>query len=569
MAKDRNGSGGRRTSGDELVFVALGGLGEIGMNVYLYGLGPEGRRQWLMVDLGLTFPGETEPGVDVVLPDLRFIHEERGALAGIVLTHAHEDHVGAVIDMWPQLEAPIYATPFTAGMVKSKLAEFGGKLKLPITEVPLGGRFKAGPFDIELVTLAHSIPEPSGLAIRTPLGTVFHTGDWKLDKTPLVGDPPDEKKLEALGNEGVLAFVCDSTNAFRDGRSPSEVDVAKSLTEIIKGAKRRVAVTTFASNVARVKAVADAAVASGRQLVVAGQALHRVIQVGKETGYLPPNFRYLDQDQFSYLSPDEVLLLCTGSQGEPRAAISRISHGEHPAISLNRGDLIIFSSRTIPGNERSVGRVQNALARMGCDVVTDNEALVHVTGHPRRDELKQMYGWMRPRIAIPMHGEARHLKEQARLAKAMGVPEVFPVLNGEILRIAPEPDIIDDAPVGRLYRDGRLIVPGEEGPVRERRKLSAVGIVVAALALSRKGEVVGEPQLALDGVPAVTGRGEPMAEVVMNTLEGTLHSIPTPRRKDTEMVREAVRRAIRNVVNEEWGKKPIVKVLISVIEERR
>lgn len=565
----RSGNGGRSGKVDELVFVALGGLGEIGMNVYLYGWGPDSRRQWLMVDLGITFPGDTEPGVDVVLPDLKFITEERGALAGIVLTHAHEDHIGAVIDLWPSLQAPIYATPFTAGMLKSKLAEFGGRLKLPINEVPLSSRFNVGPFDIEMVTLAHSIPEPSGLAIRTPAGTVFHTGDWKLDRTPLVGDPPQEEKLAALGREGVLALVCDSTNAFRDGRSPSEVDVARSLVEIVKGARRRVAVTTFASNVARVKAVADAAEKSGRQLVVAGHALHRVIQVAKDTGYLPQSFRYLDQDQYGYLSPDEVLLLCTGSQGEPRAAISRVSQGEHPAISLNRGDLVVFSSRTIPGNERAVGRVQNALARMGCDVITDNEALVHVTGHPRRDELKEMYGWMKPRIAVPMHGEARHLKEQGRLAKAMGVPEVFPILNGEILRFAPDPEIIDDVPVGRLYRDGRLIVPGEEGPVRERRKLSAVGIVVAALALSRKGEVVCEPQLALDGVPTATSRGEPMAEVVMNTLEGTLHSIPTPRRKDTEMVREAVRRAIRGVINEEWGKKPIVKVLISVIEEKK
>ena len=561
-----NGSGGGR-GGDELVFVALGGLGEIGMNVYLYGWGPAEERTWLMVDLGVTFPNDVEPGVDVVLPDLSYLIDGGRPLAGIVLTHAHEDHIGAVIDLWPRLKCPIFATPFTAGMLRSKLTEFGGRMKLPITIVPLGGRFQAGPFDVEMLTLAHSIPEPSGLAIRTPAGLVFHTGDWKLDQTPLVGDPPDEAKLKALGQEGVLALVCDSTNAFREGRSPSEVEIAKSIAGIIKGAKRRVAVTTFASNVARVKAVADATRAAGRKLVVAGRSLHRVIQVAKETGYLPENFSYLDQDQFSYLAPDDVVVLCTGSQGEPRAALARVAGEEHPSISMGRGDLVVFSSRTIPGNERAVGRVQNALARNGCDIITDNEALVHVTGHPRREELRQMYAWLTPKVAIPMHGESRHLKEHARLAKTAGVPNVFPMLNGEILRIAPDAAIFDDAPVGRLYRDGRLIVPGEEGPVRERRKLAAVGIAVVAVALSRKGHVLGEPQVVLDGVPWQTADGDSMEERVLATIEGTLRSIPTGRRKETDMVREALRRAVRGTINEVWGKKPIVKVMLTVVED--
>ncbi len=561
------GIGDRGQGGDELVFVALGGLGEIGMNVYLYGWGPPDARTWLMVDLGVTFPNDAEPGVDVVLPDLSFITDAGRNLAGLVLTHAHEDHIGAVIDLWPRLKCPIYATPFTAGMLRSKLTEFGGKQKLPITVVPLGGRFQAGPFDLEMVTLAHSIPEPSGIAIRTPAGLVFHTGDWKLDTTPLVGDPPDEAKLRALGEEGVLALVCDSTNAFREGRSPSETDVAKSIAGIIGGAKRRIAVTTFASNVARVKAVADATRTCGRKLVVAGRSLHRVIQVAKDTGYLPEAFSYLDQDQFDYLAHDDVVVLCTGSQGEPRAAIARIAEEEHPSISLGRGDLVIFSSRTIPGNERAVARVQNALARNGCDIVTDTEALVHVTGHPRREELRQMYGWLKPKVAIPMHGESRHLKEHARLAKTCGVPAVYPVIDGEILRIWPDPSIIDDAPVGRLYRDGRLIVPGDEGPVRERRKLSAVGIAVVAVVLNRKGHVVGEPQVALDGVPWHTADGDPMDERVLSTIEGTLKSIPTARRRETDMVREALRRAVRGTINEVWGKKPIVKVLATVVDD--
>jgi len=559
--------GGRGSGGDELVFVALGGLGEIGMNAYLYGYGPKDARRWMMVDCGITFPeGENDPGIDVILPDVRFIEENRADLAGIVLTHAHEDHIGAVIELWPRLKAPIYATPFTAGMLKSKLAEHGRGLQMPIHVLPLDSTFNVGPFAIELVTLAHSIPEMSALAIRTPLGTVFHTGDWKLDDTPLLGRPLDEARMAKFGDDGVLALMIDSTNAFREGRSPSEQDVAKSLAEIIKNAPGRVAVTTFSSNVARIKAVADAARAAGRQLVVAGRALHRVIEVAVETGYLPQGFKYLDQDQFSYLDRHDVVLMCTGSQGEPRAALARIAEEEHPDISLAKGDLVIFSSRTIPGNEKGVGRIQNGLARNGCDVMTDNEALVHVSGHPRRDELRSMYRWMRPRVVVPMHGEARHLKAQAELAREMGAKVVLPVYNGEIVRLAPAPAVIDDAPVGRLFRDGRLLVPDVDGPVRQRRKLSAVGIVLVSLSLSRKGALLADPQAVLDGVPEQTADGEAMLDVVLDAVDGTLRSIPQPGRKSAENVAESVRRAVRAAVNEAWGKKPICKVLVNVID---
>lgn len=572
-AKQTTKKGKARTSptgGDELVFMALGGLGEIGMNVYLYGFGPANARKWLMVDLGITFPGETEPGADVVLPDLRFIVAEKHALVGLVLTHAHEDHIGAVLDLWPQLGCKIYATPFTAGMVRSKQAEYGrSNMKLPITEVPLGGRISIEPFDVEFVTLAHSIPEPSGLAIRTPAGLVFHTGDWKLDKTPLVGAPPDESKLQALGEEGVLAMVCDSTNALREGVSPSEMDIAKSLSNLIQAAPKRVAVTTFASNVARVKAVADAARVSGRKLVVAGRALHRIISVAIDTGYLPENFTYLDQQRYSDYAADGAVLLCTGSQGEVRAAMARIAEDEHPDISLDKGDIAIFSSRTIPGNEKAVGRVQNALARRGVTIITDNEALVHVTGHPRRGELKQMYEWMRPQISIPMHGEARHLQEHARLALEAGAKQAFTLTDGEMVKLWPHPAaVIDEAPVGRLYRDGNLVVPDADGPVRERRKLSFAGIVVVAFAMSRRGDILGEPELVIDGVPLATASGDAMADAVLDAVDGTLRSIPAKRRADVDLVREAIYRSVRSAVNEAWGKKPIVKILISVVDAR-
>jgi ribonuclease J len=569
MSEQQQKSGRSRSGGDELVFMALGGLGEIGMNVYLYGFGPERGRKWMMVDLGITFPGEAEPGADVVLPDLRFIQAEKASLAGLVLTHAHEDHIGAVIDLWPTLQCPIYATPFTAGMVRSKLGEFGRNIKLPITEVPLGGRCTVGPFDVEFVTLAHSIPEPSGLAIRTPAGTIFHTGDWKLDPTPLVGAPPDEAKLRSLGEEGVLAMVCDSTNAMREGRSPSEIDVAASLAKIIANAPRRMAVTTFASNVARIKAVADAAHAAGRHLVIAGRALHRVIQVATDTGYLPENFTYFDQQRYQDLPADKAVVLCTGSQGEARAAMARIAEDQHPDISLDKGDMAIFSSRTIPGNEKAVGKVQNALARRGVDLVTDNEALVHVTGHPRRDELRDMYAWVRPQIAVPMHGEARHLKVHSKLAREAGAKETFVIVDGEMLKLWPVPaGVIDEAPVGRLYRDGNLVVPDADGPVRARRKLSFAGIAVISMAFSRRGEILGEPGVVLEGVPLVDFDGEDMHEVVLDAIDGTLRSIPPKRRGDLDMVKDAVYRAVRGAIQQAWGKKPIVKVLLTVVDAR-
>lgn len=567
---EKKGQRGRSDGSDELVFLALGGLGEVGMNAYLYGLGKANERQWLMVDLGITFPeGEDDPGVDVILPDLRFIQERRAQLAGLVITHAHEDHIGAVIDLWPTLNCPIYATPFTAGMLKAKIAEFGSRVAIPFTELPLDSRFQVGPFDVEFVSMAHSIPETSALVIRTPHGKVFHTADWKFDAAPFIGKPADDARLAAFGDEGMLALVCDSTNAMRDGRSPSETEVAGSLSNIVKQAAHRVVVTTFASNVARVKACAEAAQASGRKLVVAGRALHRVIDVAIDTGYLPKTFTYLDQQEFKYLDRSETLLLCTGSQGEPRAAMARIAEHQHPEIQLAKGDLVIFSSRTIPGNEKSIGAIQNGLVRMGCEVLTDSEALVHVTGHPRRDELRQMYQWIKPKIVVPMHGEPRHLMANAALAREAGVPEVVPAFNGEIVRLAPGPArVVDDAPIGRLFRDGRLLVPDAEGPVRERRKLAAVGFVVVSLVLSRRGDLLADPQVELDGIPFTDRDGEPLLDIAYSAVEGTLKSIPAARRKDPDLVEEAIRRAVRSSIANVWGKKPICKVLVSVVDGR-
>lgn len=557
-----------RTDETEVVFVALGGLGEIGMNVYMYGVGTADDRTWLMVDLGLTFPGTDEPGVDVVLPDLTFARTERKSLAGILITHAHEDHVGAVLELWPQLKVPVYGTPFTVGMIQAKMAEFGGRKPPEIREVPLGSRFEIGPFDVELVSMSHSIPETSAVAIRTAQhGIILHTSDWKFDNAPYIGHETNTARLAELGREGITALISDSTNAFRDGRSPSETEVAASLTEIVKAAPRRVAVTTFSSNVARIKAISDAARASGRRLVVAGRALQRVIAVAMDAGYLPPDFDYLDQDMAKSLPAGEVLLLVTGSQGEPRAALARIAEDEHPAISLDPGDMIIYSSRTIPGNERSVLAVQNKLADLGIKVLTDADALVHVTGHPRREELAELYDMLKPKAVVPMHGEARHLMENARLARAAGIDSLDTVRNGQMVRLAPGPlEIIDEVPIGRMYRDGRLVISEGEGSVRERRKLSYGGIVFVAIVIDRNGNVVADPDATLDGVPFSAADGTPMDDLVLDTIDRVLDNVPQRRRRDPDALADTVKRAVRSAVEQSWGKRPIVKVIVSVFE---
>jgi ribonuclease J len=483
----------------DFVFLPLGGVGEIGMNLYVYGYGPQDAREWLIVDMGVTFGGDQEPGIDIILPDIRFLEEERGNIVGLLLTHAHEDHFGAVVDLWPLLGGiTVYATPFTAAMLKSKLGECGLAKGFPLEIMPMGGRRKIGPFEVELVSMSHSIPEPSAVVLKTDLGTALHTGDWKLDETPLTSAPTDEARLRALGEEGIAALICDSTNAIRDGVSPSEADVAVTLERLVREAPRRVAVTTFASNVARIRSVVNAARAAGRELVVVGRAMHRVIEAAQATGYLDADLRVLQETEFERIPADRVVALCTGSQGEARAAMARIAVGEHPNVSLDAGDRVIFSSRSIPGNEKAVGRVQNGLADQGIEVITDQDAAVHVSGHPRRGELEQLYGWVRPDIAVPVHGEGRHLEAHAQLAERLGVREVIRARNGDMVRLAPGPaEIIDDVPVGRLYRDGAILTRADDGQVRERRKLSFAGSVSVSLVLSHKGVLLADPEVSL------------------------------------------------------------------------
>lgn len=553
--------------GADFVFLPLGGVGEIGMNLYLYGYGRDGAREWLIVDMGVTFGGEAEPGVEVILPDIRFIEEERHNIAGLLLTHAHEDHFGAVIDLWPQLAGvPVYATPFTAEMLKSKLAEIGLVNGFPLHVMPLGDRRSIGPFDVELISMSHSIPEPSAVVIRTPLGAALHTGDWKLDENPLTSAPTDAVRLKELGEDGLAALICDSTNAVRDGVSPSEADVAVTLARLIREAPQRVAVTTFASNVARIASVANAARAADRELVVVGRAMFRVIEAAQATGYLDPNLAFHEETAFAKLPPRKVVALCTGSQGEARAAMARIAQNDHPNVKLDEGDRVIFSSRTIPGNEKAVSRVQNGLADLRVEVITDQDAAVHVSGHPRRGELEQLYGWVRPAVAIPMHGEGRHLEAHAKFAEKLGVKQVVRARNGAMVRLLPGPaEIIDDVPVGRLYRDGMILTRADDGQVRERRKLSFAGSVAVSLVLSEKGHLLADPEVALTGLPATDNDGTPLAEIARDAVIGTIDSLPKPKRKDQALVSEAVRRSVRAAINQAWGKKPMCSVLLTVL----
>jgi len=547
---------------DELTFAPLGGVGEIGMNLSIYGLGNRHQRSWLAIDLGVSFGDEEHlPGIDLVMPDISFLEKERNNLVGLVLTHAHEDHFGAIIDLWPKLKCKIYATKFTAALFEAKCASERNPPKIPVTVVPSGGRVDIGPFSVEFIPVAHSIPEAQALAIHTEIGTLLHTGDWKIDPTPIIGPPTDERRLRELGEAGVLALIGDSTNAVREGRSPSEAEVAKTITELVKGARGRVAVTTFASNVARLRAVADAAKATGREVVVVGRAMERVVQVARETGHLEGVQNFRGADLYGHFPPDKVLALCTGSQGEPRAALARIANDDHPEVTLNKGDRVIFSSRTIPGNEKAVGAIINGLIQQGVEVITDRTHLVHVSGHPRRDELREMIGWVRPQLLIPVHGEALHLSEHASLARACGVPKVLVCRNGDLVRLGPgDPAVIDQLPAGRLYKDGSILEDSRSRAVIERRRMGFAGCAFVALALTDKGELADDPEIDLVGIPEKNSAGEVIDEVVFDVVVSTVEGLPRARRRDPDAVAESVRRAVRASINEQWGKKPLCLV---------
>ena len=550
-------------SRSELVLVPLGGMGEIGMNCYAYGLGPPNDRRWILVDLGVKFGEETEPGIDIVLPDLAFLEANSGQLIGIVLTHAHEDHLGALPWLWPRLRKPVYCTPFAAEVLRLKLGEAGLLDEVPIKVVPLSGRFALGGFDLEFVSVTHSIPESNAVFIRTSAGTVFHSGDWKIDRSPSIPPHLDERRLREIGEEGVDALVCDSTNVLREGYSPNEGDVDAAFDRIIAEAQARVVVTTFGSHVGRIATVARAARRAGREVILAGRAMRSMVEAARSIGLLADLGNLLDEQSFGYVPPDKAVLICTGSQGEPRAVMARVADDSHPVIALDPGDLVVFSSRTIPGNEKAVSAVINKLAAQGLKIITIDQALVHTSGHPRRGELRDFYTWLKPSLLVPMHGEMWHLTTHVDLAAASGVPATGLVTNGQMLRLAPGPaKILAEVPVGRLHVDGRLIVPSIDGPARQRRKLSFVGIAIVSLVMDERGDLLSRPGIRIDGIPFMDEEGTPFGAILADVAESVLTSIPRARRRDDEAVRETVRIAMRRTAEEIWGKKPICHVMV-------
>jgi ribonuclease J len=544
------------TPGNELIFLPLGGSGEIGMNVNLYGC--DGK--WLMVDLGMTFADETTPGIDLVLPDLTFIEDRKKDLVGIVITHGHEDHIGAIPYLAADLGVPIYASPFTAGLIRHKLDEEGlsKEVKLHIIDPrgKNGGEFQLGPFKLRHVPLAHSIPEGNALLIETSYGKVFHTGDWKLDDTPLLGKPFTAAQLEAIGDAGVLAMVCDSTNVFNFESSGSESSVREGLDQAIINRKGRVVVTTFASNAARLATLGDVARDTGRQLCVAGRSLDRILKVAQAVGYLRDMPPILTFDQAASVDPSRLLIVATGAQGEPRAALSRMAQGDHP-IKLERGDLVIYSSKQIPGNEIGIGNVMNALAAKGIEIITDRQAHVHVSGHPGRPELKAMYGWIKPKVAIPVHGERRHTEEHARLAREWGVPTAIVPVDGAVIRLGPgTPRVIGHEKVGKLVLDGDVILPADGSTMQARRRISENGYLSATLVMA-KGRLAAKPSILIQGLPVEEDR----AAFVTECAEAATRAVNGGREDEGKLI-DSVRQSLRRVARDWTGKKPVTDVSV-------
>ena len=543
-------------SDKELVFLPLGGVGEIGMNLGLYGYGDK----WLMVDLGITFGDETTPGIEVFMPDPAFIVERRKDLLGIVLTHGHEDHLGAIAHLWPQLRCPVYATGFSASLLKGKLQEAGLTGEVEIRPVAQGDTVAIGPFSVEWVAQTHSIPEPNSLAIKTPLGTVIHTGDWKFDPDPVVGSVADTARLEALGDEGVLAVVGDSTNVFNKGVTGSESAVRESLIELFGHYKKRIAVACFATNVARVESIAVAAAAHDRHVALAGRSLWKIDKAARENGYLRDIPPFLDEDDAAHLPEDKVVYICTGSQGEPRAALARIASDNHPHITLGEGDVVIFSSRVIPGNEKEIFKIQNMLVRQGVEVVTEKDHFVHVSGHPGREDMTKLYGLLRPQIAVPVHGELRHLQEHAELARLCQVPKQVVIGNGDMLKLAPgEPEIVNVVQTGRLAIDGTRLVSADSVLLKDRNKMVFNGSAVVTVVFDRTGKMLGEPQVTAIGLLDPEHEAEEH-EAVVEAVKEAIAELPASARRDDEVTREAVRLAVRRHLKKSHGKKPLTDV---------
>jgi len=549
----------------ELLFVPLGGAGEIGLNLNLYGMDD----QWLMVDLGITFADEYLPGADIILPETRFIEERSHELKGLVLTHAHEDHFGAVPYLWDRLRCPIYCTAFTASLLQKKLEESPLKPSdVPIRVIAPNERFEVGPFDCGFIPMTHSIPEANALAIRTPLGNVLHTGDWKLDPAPLLGRTTASDELEAFGQEGVHALIADSTNVLTPGTSGSEADVRDSLMELVAKLPHRVVITTFASNVARLETAVKVGAAAGRQVCAVGRSMKRMLQVASEVGYLKDLPPLVDEKTAAELPRDKVLWVATGCQGEQRAAMARIGYRQHPSVKLEPGDSVIFSSKIIPGNERTLYNLHNTLVGHGIEVITEQDHFVHVTGHPCRDEIEQMYRWIKPKVAIPVHGEARHLHEHAAFAKELGVGMTLNIRNGDLVRIAPgDTMVIDEVPVGRMVLENDELIDAGDDLFRTRRRLMAHGTIMASVVLDQVGSLLASPQLSSFGAVDLD-RDDDFTGNVLAAVEDAVEDLNDEEALNDERIRDVVRASVRRSCSLMRQKRPIIEVQITRLDPR-
>jgi ribonuclease J len=547
--------------GQELVYCSLGGAGEIGMNLNLFGYGKPGEYKWIIVDIGVTFSDDNIPGIEVILPNPEFIANQKENLLGIVLTHAHEDHVGAIAHLWPMLECPIYATPFTAAIVREKFKEkkinIGSHLKI----VKLGGNVKLGAFDIDYVTLTHSILEPNGLAITTPEGVVLHTADWKIDEDPLIGEKTDVKKLTELGKKGVLAMICDSTNIFNLGSSGSESLVRTGLLTVLEKMKNRIVITSFASNVARMETVFKVAEKIGRHVCLVGRSMNRIYELARQCNYLQDIKVPIDVRDSKKMPKNKMVFLCTGSQGEQRAALARIANGTHPDLHLEKDDNVIFSSRIIPGNEKRLYKIFNDFSKSEINVLSEENSMIHVSGHPAREDLKKMYNWVKPKILIPVHGEQRHMAEHINFAKEMGVKFPIKVSNGEIIRLAPgEPQVVDKVTSGRVYLDGKVLIDNDSPVLKERRNMAANGYMEITVLISKNGQIKNNPIITLKGIPFIEEDASEIEYDLEDVVMDTCKSFNLNNSKQEKNLIDTLKGNCRKLINDKSGKKPFVNI---------
>ena len=549
-------------SKEELLFCPLGGSGEIGMNMNLYAYGKENNRKWIVVDMGVTFADDSIPGIDLIMPDPGFIIDKKDDLLGIVLTHAHEDHIGAVVHIWPELKCKLFATPFTAALITEKFKEKKIDISSFLKIVPLNSKIKLGEFDIDFVTLTHSILEPNGLSIKTPLGTILHTGDWKIDPNPLIGNKIDQEKLEKIGDGGVSAMICDSTNIFSPGRAGSESDVRDSLLRIMELKTKRILVTSFASNVARMESIFYCAKKTGRSICLVGRSMHRIFKAAKKCGYLKGLIEPLEPRDAKKIAKNKILYLATGSQGEPMGAMNRIVNGSHPEVFLEDGDCVIFSSKIIPGNEKKLYNLQNQIVKNNIEIISEENAFVHVSGHPNRDDLKDMYKWVKPKSIIPVHGEHRHMQEHVKFAKEMQVPKTLLIENGDIIKLLPgeAPKVVDKAPSGRVYLDGSVNVETDSQSIKDRKNLSVNGYLEITLLVSNNGKIK-KPIISFRGIPE-NQNNDPFVFDMEDEIFNICRTFSLDNKNQQRNLIETIKSNCRRIVREKTGKRPFTNINI-------